>query len=113
MIPLPAYIDPEAWVGFVEMRRAMPRSRPFTTRAAMLVLYELQRIKDAGHCPNAALDQSTLKGWADVWPSKDKAIERAASSQATQTAEYLNQRGQGAVKPSGEVLQKLRMVRNA
>jgi hypothetical protein len=113
MIPLPAYIDPDAWAGFVEMRRAMPKSRPFTTRAAMLVLYELQRIKDAGHCPNAALDQSTLKGWADVWPAKDKAIERVAGSEATKTREYLNERSQGAVKPSSEVLQKLRMVRNA
>lgn len=49
MIPLPAYINPDAWAGFVEMRRAMPKTRPFTTRAAVLILKELQRIKDAGH----------------------------------------------------------------
>jgi hypothetical protein len=75
-IPLPAYIDPEAWAGFVEMRKASGRTRPFTTRAATLILFELQRIKDAGHCPNAALNQSTMKGWADVWPAKDKQLER-------------------------------------
>ena len=79
MIPLPAYIDPEAWEGFVEMRKASGRTRPFTTRAATLILFELQRIKDAGHCPNAALNQSTMKGWADVWPAKEKQIERKAS----------------------------------
>lgn len=76
-LPLPAYIDPEAWAGFVEMRRAMPKSRPFTLRAATLILKELQRIKDAGHDPNAALDQSTLNGWTDVYAPKEKAIPRA------------------------------------
>lgn len=89
MIPLPAYIDPAAWAGFVEMRRAMGKTKPFTTRAATLILYELQRIKDAGHDPNAALDQSTLRGWADVYPPKDKAIARAPASEADQTQAYL------------------------
>ena len=86
MIPLPAWIDAEAWAGFCEMRRKMPKSRPFTGRAAVLILKELQRIKDAGHCPNAALDQSTLRGWADVWPLKDKEIQRAASNTGRELA---------------------------
>jgi hypothetical protein len=90
LIPLPKYIDPEAWAGFVEMRRAMPKSKPFTTRAATLILYELQRIKDAGHCPNAALDQSTLNGWADVWPAKDKTIQRAVTTAADDTRRMLD-----------------------
>ena len=77
MIPMPAYIDPEAWQGFCDMRRAMPKSRPFTLRAATLILKELQRIKDAGHCPNAALDQSTLNGWTDVYVPKEKAMPKA------------------------------------
>lgn len=85
MIPLPAYVDKDAWDGFVSMRQAMGKTKPFTTRAATLILYELQRIKDAGHCPNAALDQSVLRGWADVWPAKDKPIERAITSAAEQT----------------------------
>ncbi len=48
MIPLPGYIDSEAWAGFVEMRKASGRTRPFTVRAATLILFELQRLKDAG-----------------------------------------------------------------
>ena len=90
MIPLPAYIDAEAWAGFVEMRRAMPKSKPFTDRAATLILYELQRIKDAGHDPNAALDQSTLHGWADVFVPKDKPIDRAPQSAAEETRKALD-----------------------
>jgi hypothetical protein len=80
MLPLPAWVDHDAWAGFVEMRKAMPKSRPFTLRAATLILKELQRIKDAGHCPNAALDQSTMRGWSDVWPAKEKAIQRAGKA---------------------------------
>ena len=90
MIPLPAYIDAEAWAGFVEMRRAMPKSKPFTARAATLILYELQRIKDAGHDPNAALDQSTLHGWADVFVPKDKPIDRAVKTAAEDTRRMLD-----------------------
>lgn len=109
MIPLPAYVDKEAWAGFVEMRRAMPKSKPFTTRAATLILYELQRIKDAGHDPNAALDQSTLRGWADVYPPKEKPIERAARSAADETRKMLDSRPE-PTKPPPELLQKLRRV---
>ena len=89
MIPLPAYIDPAAWAGFVEMRKAMPKTRPFTVRAATLILFELQRIKDAGHDANAALDQSTLNGWADVYAPKDKVIERAPQSAAESTTKAI------------------------
>jgi len=53
---------------------------PFTDRAAQMIVVELQRIKDAGHCPNAALDQSTLMGWRSVWPAKEKYIERAPTA---------------------------------
>lgn len=78
-LSLPTWIDPEAWAGFVEMRRSM-RKVPFTDRAAQMIVVELQRIKDAGHCPNAALDQSTLMGWRSVWPAKEKYIERAPTA---------------------------------
>ena len=79
MIPLPAWVDPEAWGGFVVMRKAM--KRPFTDRAAKLILKELYKLHEAGHDANACLDQSTLKGWTDVYPVKDKPIEAKATTQ--------------------------------
>jgi len=82
MIPLPAYIDKEAWDGFCEMRKASGRTRPFTTRAATLILFELQRLKDSGQDPNACLDQSTRHGWADVYPLKDKGMKQAPAENA-------------------------------
>ena len=94
MIALPAYIDAEAWAGFVEMRRAMPKSKPFTVRAAKLVLYELHRIKEAGHCPNAALDQSTLHGWADVYVPQGKELKPAPRTQSAD--EYVAEKATAA-----------------
>lgn len=69
-IALPGYIDPEAWAGFEEMRKLI--RKPMTDRARKLVVYELDRLKRAGHCPNASLDQSTLHNWADVYAPQDK-----------------------------------------
>jgi hypothetical protein len=87
MIALPSHIDPEAWAGFVEMRTKL--KKPLTTRAAKMILTELQKIKDAGHDANAALDQSTMHCWLDVYAPKDKTIERKSSAAPAQTSAYL------------------------
>jgi len=89
MIALPGYIDREAWEGFEEMRKVI--HRPMTDTARKLIVYELDRIKKAGHCPNAALNQSTLNCWKDVWPKKDKEIQQAASSDYEKTQAYMRE----------------------
>ncbi len=88
MIALPGYVDKEAWDALIEVRKA--KKVPTTVYAAKLLLYELQRIKDAGHCPNAALRQSILKGYTDVYAPKEKQIERAAASAVDETRAYLD-----------------------
>lgn len=112
MIALPQYIDREAWEGFCEMRRTI--KKPMTVRAAKLVVYELQRIKDAGHDPNAALDQSTNHCWADVYVPKEKPIEAASKSQADKTAQELREReARGYTAPPAglrDIANKLRRV---
>jgi hypothetical protein len=87
MIALPGYIDREAWQGFEDMRKTI--KKPLTDRSRKLIVYELDRIKTAGHCPNAALDQSTCHCWADVYPSKDKPIEASGTSAHEKTQQYL------------------------
>lgn len=107
MIPLPSYIDREAWGALIEARKA--KRVPTTTYAAKLLLYELQRIKDAGHDPNAAIRQSILKGYTDVWPAKEKTIEQASSSDADKTTRMLKeQANRGYTAPPSE----LRLVAN-
>ena len=72
MVALPVFIDKEAWQGFCDMRKAI--KKPMTPRAEVLVLKTLYALKAAGHDPNAALDQSTLCNWQDVYEPKQKEI---------------------------------------
>ncbi len=62
----PEWVNPEAWAGFVEMRKKI--RHPMTPRAAQLVLAELAKLRDAGADPTAILDQSVRNGWRDVFP---------------------------------------------
>ena len=73
---LPDYIDPDAWAGFVAMRRAM-KAHPWTPRAELLILRNLAEMHTKGHDVNAALDQSTLCGWRGVWPAKGWSVPSA------------------------------------
>lgn len=68
MIDLPAYIDKEAWAGFVEMRKL--KKWPLTERATMLILRTLEGIHARGGDPNAALDQSTERCYRGVFEVK-------------------------------------------
>ncbi len=40
----------------------------------MLILKTLYELKAKGHDPNAALDQSTVCNWQDVWEPRQKEI---------------------------------------
>lgn len=72
MTALPAWVDKEAWQGFCDMRRAI--KKPMTARAETLLLKALYGLKDKGHDPNAALDQSTFCNWQDVYEPKAKEV---------------------------------------
>ncbi len=84
------WIDPEAWNGFMEMRRAI--KKPMTERAISMLVNRLEKLKQNGHDVNACLDQSTFHNWQDVYPLKDKEIpnmnrEYMKSLDAPMTAE--------------------------
>lgn len=65
MPDLPSWVEPEAWEGFVAMRKR--ERHPLTAYAARLVLKELDKLRTAGADPTAVLDQSTRNGWRDVF----------------------------------------------
>jgi hypothetical protein len=87
LIPLPSYLSRETWDEFEIMRMKM--RKPMTDKARKLILYELQRIKEAGHDPNKSLDQSILHCWADVYQPKEKQIETNANAVLEQSNKYL------------------------
>ena len=105
MIALPPFIDKEAWEGFMDMRKAM--KKPLTLRAAKMILAELYRIKAAGHDANAALDQSTVHNWCDVYQPKAKEIEVAPGKQVDETARYLHEQ-----KAHAEEVERQRLARS-
>lgn len=59
-----------AWSGYVEMRKA--KGTPVTPSITALVVKLVAELKAAGENPAAVLEQSTLKGWTDVYPVKDR-----------------------------------------
>jgi hypothetical protein len=78
VIPLPAWIDPEAWAEFVDMRKRL--KKPLTQRSAERQLFRLFELKKAGHDPNAALIQSADHYWQDVYEPKDVKFEPKAKA---------------------------------
>jgi hypothetical protein len=97
MIPLPDYIDPEAWAAFVQMRREI--KKPLTQRAAMMILRDLEEIRAKGHNPNDALDQSTLCCWRGVWPMKPREIEAVKKSDYEATQARLQAEAERQIAP--------------
>lgn len=78
VVPLPAWVNPEAWNGYSEMRRR--KRAHMTERAKTLVIKELEQLKLQGHDPNAVLDQSTKNGWTGVFELKSKDGNHAKQS---------------------------------
>lgn len=80
---LPAWVDPAAWAGFVEMR-AKSKHPLNTARARDGILADLAALRAQGQDPNACLDQSTKRGWRGVFGVKgDMQVQsRAAGIEA-------------------------------
>ena len=68
---LPDCISPEAWAGFLEMRKRK-RANP-TDRAKQLIIEKLAKLSPDGSDCNAILDQSTEHGWTGVFELKGHA----------------------------------------
>lgn len=83
MISLPPWLPVDTWAAFIAMRKQI--KKPATDFAQLLILKELYKIRDMGHDPVAALEQSIVKCWSDVWPAKDKGITPAVTGEYERT----------------------------
>ncbi len=68
LIELPEFVSPDAWFGFLEMRKKI--KKPATERACAMLIKKLTMYHNAGHDPNAILDQSTMNSWQDLYELK-------------------------------------------
>lgn len=73
MIPIPAWLDPEAWSAFCAMRKAKGKRAPFTEAAAVRIVYMLDRMRKDGQDASEVLWQSVVNGWSGVFPVKTQA----------------------------------------
>ena len=80
MTALPSWIDPEAFEAWRQMR--LKKRVPWSDRCHKRALKRLQEIKDAGHDPNRALEESEFRGWTDIFPARDAAIEVSSAVQS-------------------------------
>lgn len=66
---LPDWIDPDAWEGFVGMRKAI--KKPMTHRAMELAVAKLVKLDALGYAAADVLNQSTLNSWQGLLEVKD------------------------------------------
>lgn len=57
-----------AWENYLAMRKK--KRTPTTDRAVEMIIAEVTKLRAAGHDPAAAIDQSTLKGWTEIYAPK-------------------------------------------
>lgn len=62
---LPDWIPPEAWAGYMEMRKRQKKVP--TDRAIELAIAKLGRMRIEGQDVGAVLDQSTANNWTDLY----------------------------------------------
>jgi hypothetical protein len=68
---IPEYIDPEAWYGFVRMRKAKGSRAPFTEDAERLSLRKLEDFYRQGYDVNHILEESVMNGWSGLFIKSD------------------------------------------
>ena len=76
MTALPAYIDPELWEAFCDMRKQMGKRAPFTDYAKVLVIKQLMKFHAEGYDANNSLENSITRGWRGVFPGELRSVTR-------------------------------------
>lgn len=84
MNDLPAWIDPDSWAGYVEMRKKI--KHPLTERGMRIAIRKLDQMREEGYDPNASLDESTFRSWLGVFPQGERKYPERVQQPASQKA---------------------------
>lgn len=101
-LELPDWMPLEDWDNFVEMRRKMGKSIPFTLASAQGNVRELGKLRDQGQDPAAVLQQSVNLGYRGVFPLKGQFQPRVAVRELRYAAAGRSLYG-GSAAGAGEV----------
>lgn len=78
-VELPGWLSRKLWVSWADDRRQ--RRKPITKAAAEEQIRQLQRMRDEGHDPEAAIRQSIASGWTGLFPPKSEGSHAPARRQ--------------------------------
>lgn len=99
---LPEWIPTETWEAFVEMRNKI--RAPMTRFASKCIVADLERIKEAGGNPVAALEQSISRSWRGVFDPQ--------GGKCTQLGVLSNSIGKGpeknGIRPNPAAIERMR-----
>lgn len=79
---VPDWVPADEFAAFVDMRKKMGRSIPFTLAAAEGIIRKLDKLRKTGQVPADMLEQSVRQGWRDVFEVKVQFAGRGQSTQA-------------------------------
>lgn len=99
-LPLPQWIDPEAWEEFVNMRKKI--KKPLTEGAAVRALKKLYALKEAGHDPNASLLQSADFYWQDLYEPKETEFSKKTATAPNKALEAIQAHEQALSDPEAK-----------
>ena len=79
--------DTEAWIAFVDMRKAKGKRAPFTDFARTRILFELRRLQADGQDLEEILWTSVTNGWSGVFPIQRKGWQAQPSTVPSKAVE--------------------------
>lgn len=100
-LALPEWMPAEEWSNFVELRRKMGKSIPFTLAAAKGIVRDLGKLRDKGQDPAAVLQQSVNLGYRGVFAVKGQLPVRVATRESRYAAAGRAIFGGGDSLPAG------------
>lgn len=92
-VELPTWLPDDIWSDWVEHRKNV--KAPLTQKAAELCLRKLDRLRAAGSCPIAVIEQSIITGkWTDLYEVKGSGQSSQGSKGKFNPNDYFEQRRQ-------------------
>ena len=67
-LDLPAWIPPQIWQDYEEMRKLI--KRPMTDRARKIAITRLDQFRTEGYDPVEVLEEAILNSWQGIWRPK-------------------------------------------
>lgn len=107
-VTLPAYIAPETWAAFCEMRRMKGSRAPLTQFAADRIVAKLAAFHAQGYDAEFILGEAIERGWTSVFLTPDTPKR---SLEAEKSQQYLAEMdAHKASRPAEEVKARLAQV---